>query len=178
MIIISDYWLEHNAESGLFIVRGREEVLCPICYQKMKIIGSRQRGVIDYYGNKRPLIIRRCQCDTCNKIHHELPDIIVPYKRYTADAIEKILTGNTLLEDHDCEESTLIRLKSWFFLLKNHFQKTLESLKTLYSYDPQICQTIGKITPLQNHARFSDGWLKVLVRILVNSNRWVQTRSA
>lgn len=133
---------------------------------------------MEYHGDKKPLVIRRCKCEACNKIHHELPDIVVPYKRYTADAIEKILASNAVLEEYGCETSTVLRIRTWFFMLVARFQKALESLMAFFAYDQEVRRTIRGIMPLQKHVGCSDGWLKILVRLLVNSNRWIQTRSA
>ena len=50
-------------------------------------------------GSTATLIIRRLRCRKCGRIHHELPDSIVPYKRYDADAIETKLTDKYSAED-------------------------------------------------------------------------------
>ncbi|WP_307545897.1 DUF6431 domain-containing protein [Paenibacillus sp. V4I5] len=36
------------------------------------------------------LVIRRLHCSQCLKIHHELPDCIVPYKRYESERTYKL----------------------------------------------------------------------------------------
>ncbi|WP_267459278.1 DUF6431 domain-containing protein [Brevibacillus composti] len=48
----------------------------------MNVIGSRRRKVASESGEVRLLVIRRLRCSQCQKIHHELPDCVVPYKRY------------------------------------------------------------------------------------------------
>lgn len=43
-------------------------------------------------GDSRTLLIRRLRCGDCGRVHHELPDIVVPYKRYDSETIEEILS--------------------------------------------------------------------------------------
>ncbi|MED4936026.1 DUF6431 domain-containing protein [Heyndrickxia coagulans] len=45
----------------------------------MKVIGTRDRKAIDRSGKKHIYNIRRLQCEQCGKIHHELPEFLVPY---------------------------------------------------------------------------------------------------
>ena len=60
------------------------------------------------------LIIRRLRCinEACNKIHHELPDIITPYKRQTTSSIEKIIVEEA--DTVPVENSTIKRIREWF----------------------------------------------------------------
>jgi hypothetical protein len=55
----------------------------------------------------------------CHKISHELPDVVVPYKRYESASMEGALMEQTLPEADCCpaELSTIQRWKLWFFLL-------------------------------------------------------------
>jgi len=134
---------------------------------------------MEYSGEKKMLIIRRLRCSECNRIHHELPDVIVPYKRYNSEAIENILSVKPEhADDCPCELSTAKRLKLWFFLLRKYYEDVMESIKALQDYDEEIVSLISLLLPLQNYRTFPAGWMKILVRLLVNSNRWVQTRFA
>jgi len=134
---------------------------------------------MEYSGERKVLIIRRLRCSECNRIHHELPDIIVPYKRYSSEAIENIISRKPeQADDCPCELSTAKRLNLGFFLLRKYFENVMESLKALHDHDEETVRLISLLLPLQNYRTFPAGWLKVLVRLLVNSNRWVQTRSA
>lgn len=141
------------------------------------MIGSRKRGLIEYNGEKKTLIIRRLRCSQCGRIHHELPNIIVPYKRYSSETVERIVSL-THENDYPCELSTAKRLKIWFYLLREYFENTLISLTFLYDYDKELCQEIGSLTSCLNNSTRVTGWLKNLVRYLVNSGRWLHTRSA
>lgn len=180
IISIHDYKLEYNPKTKRFHVKSINIANCPVCNNRLQIIGSRRRGVIKYGGEKIPLMIRRCYCEQCNKIHHELPDIIIPYKRYTSGAIEKIISigQQNSEEDYCCDTSTVVRLKAWFFTLRDYIERALLTLRTIYKYDDDICKMISKLVPLKNYGKLSAGWLKTIVRMLVNTNRWVQTHSA
>ncbi|MGI6413412.1 MAG: DUF6431 domain-containing protein [Syntrophomonadaceae bacterium] len=74
-----------------FFVRSAEQSLCPCCSGHLKVVGSQKRTCITGLGEKRILIIRRLGCTQCRKIHHELPDKLVPYKRHVRDSIEAVV---------------------------------------------------------------------------------------
>ena len=179
MVIVHDYWLDGNTSQGIFYVRSREPQRCPICSSELSVSGSRRRGLIEYSGEKKILKIRRLWCDRCRRTHHELPDLIVPYKRYSTEAIENILTDKPKnADDSPCELSTAKRIKFWFFLLREYCESTLESLMEHWKNDREIISEILRLLPLSEYQYFSAGWLANLVRLLVNSNRWLHTRSA
>lgn len=138
------------------------------------MIGSRRRVLFRQDGSKDRLIIRRLQCRECHRISHELPDMIVPYKRYESDAIADALekTGSSGNNCCPAEHSTMHRWKLWFFLLHDYFEGVVRALMELMNIKAFVR------TPLYPLSLQSDGWLKVLVRNLVNSGRWRQTRSA
>jgi hypothetical protein len=113
-------------------------------------------------------------------VHHELPDIIVPYKRYSSECIEAVLTGDTAL----CvaaDESTISRWKRWFFGLANYFLGCLISIAIRYIKDavevqPELPRSL--LQRIWQHVGVGPGWLARVVRPVVNANYWVQTRSA
>lgn len=120
MIILSKYDMTKISDQ-LFYIRCKEKMLCPCCRCTLKVIGSRKRKYINSLGEKITLIIRRLKCTNCKKIHHELPDILVPYKHYDSECIENVITGlhkNTVA----AEDSTIYRWKKWIrrLLLKIH----------------------------------------------------------
>ncbi|MCD7866789.1 MAG: DUF6431 domain-containing protein [Clostridiales bacterium] len=124
MVITKDYFLELKPGTDTYYVRSRTEEICPFCDGKLKVIGSRGRKVLRRDGSSGHLIIRRLRCGSCRHIHHELPDILVPYKRYDAETIENVVISfsdiNKSIEktssDYPCEVSTAMRLRAWFFL--------------------------------------------------------------
>lgn len=78
----------------------------------MTVVGTRNRKSKKRSGESCIYNIRRLECGHCHRIHHELPDFLVPYKRYESECIEEVLTNRT---NHDipADESTLFR---WFNL--------------------------------------------------------------
>lgn len=140
------------------------------------VAGSRKRILRESDGQKSILIIRRLKCEHCKRIHHELPDSIVPYKRYSADAIEEILAEKKE-EIYPCETSTALRLRCWFSLLREYFEMALSAIRYRHMEDKEIWQRLSVLTPLTPTDQ-PVGWLRNIVRILVNSGFWLQTRSA
>jgi hypothetical protein len=161
-----------------FYVKSREAAHCPCCDGCLAVVGSRKRFLIQPDGSKIWLIIRRLYCTHCNRIHHELPDMVMPYKRYSTQAVEEILSGTASASiPVACENSTVRRIRIWFSLLRSYFVSCLLSLKQLFQQDADFLTGIDKMLPLEV-STLPAGWLKYLVRILVNSGRWRQTRSA
>ena len=65
------------------------------------------------------------------QIHHELPDLLIPYKQYDRESIEAVVTSTEKLTIA-ADESTIRRWKHWFWLLANHFVGCLESIAVRY----------------------------------------------
>lgn len=174
MVIIKHYSLEHKQNSDFFYVRSKENSHCPYCEGCFKVIGSRKRILFMQDDTKIHLIIRRLRCQNCQRISHELPDVVVPYKRYESDAVASALVTAFPETEDDCpaEYSTISRWKLWFFLLHEYIESSVRALMELWH-----C-TAFVMLPLYPLTNQTDGWLKILVRNLVNSGRWRQTRSA
>lgn len=115
--------------------------------------------IIDSSGTPMTIIIRRLRCGKCGKIHHELPDIIVPYKRHCAETIEKIVGGET--EGLCCEESTIRRIKAWWASCRLYFESVLTALAVKFGVI--FCE---RPKP------------KEIVRAVTNAHLWIHTRSA
>ena len=158
MIIITCYRKERD-ERGRIRIISEEESICPICIGHLKVIGIRKRIVINTAGDKEKLIIRRLRCRTCHKIHHELPDYVIPYKRHCSETVESIINGGA--EDICCDFVTEHRIRSWWATVIVYFEKVLASLRTKY----------GMTFP-------DDPTPREIVRALTNTNLWVHTRTA
>ena len=160
MISISNYHLEYNTEEDVYYVYTVEIVICPVCgHPHLTLKGRRKRILIKPGDNKICLKIRRLRCENCNKIHHELPDTIVPYKRHCAETIEEIITEK-VSNATACYESTINRIWAWWAAMHLYIEKLLESLKEKYG----IYLTKEKK-------------LAEIVRALVNTHLWPGTRS-
>ncbi|MDI6915211.1 MAG: DUF6431 domain-containing protein [Desulfitobacteriaceae bacterium] len=114
MVSISNYSLVENPHTGVF-VRSAESVSCPCCGEQLSVIGSRKRKCKNSDGQTKVLIIRRLRCTHCHRIHHELPDCLVPYKRYDCASIEQTVTETAKATDIAADEATLYRLNIWFY---------------------------------------------------------------
>jgi hypothetical protein len=157
MIIITKYGRRKDAKGRTYIL-SYEINVCPVCGHALIVIGTRERKYIKDDGNKDILIIRRLRCKNCRVIHHELPDILIPYKRHCADTVENIISGNT--DDVCCEERTIHRIRAWWAACKLYFRSVLASLREKYdaAFSPRPAP-------------------REIVRAVVNANLWVHTRS-
>jgi hypothetical protein len=66
------------------------------------------------------------RCETCGKLHTELPDCMQPYKHYEADAIQSEIDGSK--ENPSADESTLRRWKTEFHRSKDQIEGALRAL--------------------------------------------------
>ena len=111
MVITSDYILEKK--NGLYYVRSNEQHRCPGCQGGMGKLGRKRRKVKQADGTWMTLFVRRFNCIPCNRIHHELPDIIVPYKRHKAASIEAVINDAEDEIPLEMDISTMNRLQNW-----------------------------------------------------------------
>lgn len=145
------------------------------------MIGSRKRVCWQRTGEKMVLIIRRMRCESCYKIHHELPDILVPYKRYTAESIEQVVS-ETEFTDVVAEESTMYRWRIWFGVWAPYAVGCLTSIAMRFHFDLPVENSSDP--PLSVLQAFgckegqSTKWLAKVVRAMANSHLWIHTRSA
>ena len=162
-----------------FFVRSGELSTCPHCHRSLRVIGSRRRVRRTPEGVRLVLIIRRLRCDPCARIHHELPDCLVPYRRYDADSLEAFATEGSAAAVA-AEPSTFTRWHAWFRVWIPYVQQCWAALQARKRI-PATAGALPWLTPLPERApwvRTSTGWLASLVQRLVNEALWVQTRSA
>ena len=162
----------------MFFVWSEEVLPCPCCHGHLVVIGSRRRGYIQSSGEKTLLVIRRLRCEVCRKIHHELPNILVPYKRYDAASIEETVSQPKPAVAAD--ESTLLRLRQWFAAWSTYAVGCLAAVAHRFDLPVQESSTPSQ-SPLQIIGRFvgdADGWLARVVRPIANTHLWIHTRSA
>ena len=152
MIIITSYRLEEQAD--FCFVRTNEAGNCPICGGRLTVRGERQRIVKESDEKEIKLMIRRMKCDRCGKLHHELPDCIVPYKRYSAGTIEAIIEGKD--GGIVCEIGTIRRIRQWWKIAVEYYLNILKTLAEKYEiqfHEPPL--------------------FKEIIRAVVNSNNWI-----
>ena len=171
-----------NGTSNLeFFVRSMEKSICPFCQKSLKVIGSRRRVVVNESGEPCSLTLRRLRCTNpqCGRIHHELPDILTPYKRQTTSTLEKIIIQD--VKSVPVENSTILRISNWFKLIADSLVGGLLSTYITVFQDYGVDLSDLPQSILDRIFFFvgeSPGWLKKTVQILVNNNRWPHTQLA
>ena len=179
-------WLLYQTMSSLktpkrvFFVRCAELSLCPCCGERLNVIGSRKRMCKNSSGQTTVLIIRRLRCSNCGRVHHELPDCLVPYKRYESLCIEQVVT-NSELSDVGADEATLYRLRKWFHRQLPYLLGCLRAIAIRLGQIPVEEPSVPSRSAHQRIGRYvgnAPGWLARLVRPIANSNLWLHTRSA
>jgi hypothetical protein len=164
----------------VFFVRSKEQNLCPCCSGDLKVIGSRPRKCVNSVGERIALIIRRLRCVKCQRIHHELPDMLVPYKRHIADSIESVIADDNELSV-TADESTLKRWRNWFNEKADYFQGCLKSVAIHYgqeSVEDESALPESKLQRIWHYVGNAPGWLARIVRAIANLNLWIHTRFA
>ncbi|QSO54912.1 hypothetical protein JZ785_04655 [Alicyclobacillus curvatus] len=118
------------------------------------------------------------RCEDCRRIHHELPNLLVPYKRYQAECIESVVTKAEHCVATD--ESTLHRWKIWFKDWAKYASGCLNAIASRFELPVKVSSR--PLHPsLQSIGRWvgnADGWLARTVRPIANENLWIHTRSA
>lgn len=153
-----------------------EQSYCPHCEARLSPYDRRGRKYRDSNGDWKFLVIRRLRCGNprCRRIHAELPDFLVPYKRYQVSAIESVLTGTAQVAP--LEESTRQRWRLWYRLLRDHLLGVAASVRR------HLQETARTLLASPNPSvipRSLDGLkLAELVRLTVNTGNWITTRSA
>jgi len=92
-------------------------------------------------------------------IHHELPDILIPYKRHCIKTVESVIAGK--IRDVCCDDLMIRRIRAWWEGCRLYFDGVLTSLREKY----------GDVFS-------ADPAPREIVRAVVNANLWVHTRSA
>ena len=164
----------------MFFVRSTERRFCPCCGNSLKVAGSRPRRYNNSDGDMVTLIIRRLRCSHCERIHHELPDILVPYKRHSAENIEAVLVHQASLSV-PADQSTLQRWKSWFAACSHYLLGALASIAIQQQKAAAAELTKLPRSVLQRFFYYvgdAPGWLARIVQTVANANYWQQTRYA
>jgi len=175
MISLAKYRLILDKDTGNYYVQSEEYSICPICGSpELKVIGSRKRKALQGNGEAIILIIPRICCRNCRKIHHELPDILVPYKRYTSAVIEVILDDTPA--EVCCENSSIYRIKKWFAEASEYMAGCLTAIAARLGLETEV-RSGPAFQRIKDLVGEGTGWLARTVRTIANTNNWVQTRS-
>ena len=74
------------------------------------------------------LLLRRLRCRHCKKLHTELPDLLVPYKRYSRECIEDVLAQSRAGEPDD--ERTRSKIRRWYRQIRSYLDGIWKRLVT------------------------------------------------
>ncbi len=155
-----------------------EQISCPHCQSVLDPYDRRDRKYRDINGDQKTLVIRRLRCcnPKCQRIHAELPDFLVPYKRYAVDVIAAVLARTAVVAP--TEETTRRRWQIWYLQIRDHLfgvatsvRRNLQEIARTLLASPTIKSSFA-VPPLTGLN------LAELVRLAVNSGNWITTRSA
>jgi len=177
MIIIAECSLiPDENDSSKYFVKSKEKGICPICLgEALKVIGSKNRRAINSKSEDLIIVIRRLKCACCKKIHHELPDILVPYKRYLSSCVEAIVDDKA--DEISCENSSIYRLRLWFKSMVTHIRGSISSVIVRMNIKQKLKEQ-SDLEMIKTYVGEKPGWLARVVRIVVNTNNWLHTRFA
>lgn len=184
MVAVHKFKLIKNEETGHYHAKTEEKSYCPICGCELTPVGSCKRGVLNSICEKIILILRILMCKPCEKYHRELPDILVPYKRYSAECVENILTPQDAVPTDDtalpaADDSTIARWKVWFNGRLCCFIGCMAAIAKQLGIEieppDENCTPVGQLI---HYVGGGVGWLKKVVRNVVNTNNWQHYRSA
>lgn len=115
MVSISRYKIIFKCSEHLFLVIATcpSECVCPSCGAPLCCHDHRERHVLLKSGIHVTLLVPRCRCLQCRRLHTLLPDFVVPYKHYEASVIQGVVDGKDL-SACPAEDSTLRRWQSEF----------------------------------------------------------------
>ena len=118
-------------------------------------------------------IIRRLKCTnpSCNRIHRELPDFCVPFRRYESIIIEEAVDDVIHFEDSDfgeypCEH-TFRRWKSWEEENRQQIDGNLNSIASHFGSFGSGLRN-GVVSLLEHFRKRTGGWLSEICRAIVN----------
>lgn len=163
-----------TTQNQIFFIRSKEESCCPICNGSVTVRDTRDRKVIDDSGTRKLYRLRRLKCRSCNKLHIELPDSMIPYKHYEAAVIEAALDGTT--DSCPADNSTIQRWQIWLRQLILRADSTLRSLWS--SYHQKNWPLFDRSSLLQKLRKHYPGWLRSVHVLLTKTGFGVHTQFA
>lgn len=162
----------------MFLVESSGDLpVCPCCKGELKYRDSKLRIRKKEGGVKEQLYIRRLCCVSCEVLHNELPDCLVPYKHYEAEVIsgvlDEVVTPNdTDAEDYPCVQ-TMLRWLQWLTLnltaiegyLKNVGYSVLDLGTDFLFSTESLLETMRSV---------HKNWLEKVLRIIYNSGGFLR----
>ncbi len=118
MVSLSRFRKKYKGD--LIIVVAQEILSCPCCEGDLFVRGTCRRQAINSAGSKVQYQLRVLQCRDCRRTHRELPDPLVPYKRYDGEAITYIENDPSNAPSSIRSVPLILGWLAWFNSYANH----------------------------------------------------------
>ncbi len=146
---------------------------CPYCEGPLEYRDSVMRILRREGGAKNWLIIRRLKCLTCNTLHRELPDCLLPYKHYESEIISGVIDEIVTPDDLDSENypsaETMLLWLAWFTRNLQNIEGLLQrAARSILAVD-QWSDVSAQDSLLETIRQRSPNWLERIIRIIYNS---------
>ncbi|MDI9469009.1 MAG: DUF6431 domain-containing protein [Bacillota bacterium] len=127
---------------------GEAESRCPICGGKLKYRDRRKRFVRDPEGHRVVYLLRRLRCQetSCRKLHTELPDVLIPYKRYKRETFEAVTDYQK--PDVPTDDRTHRKMRAWFRYFRDCFDEIHTSILARLRLPPRLFYTLCDMVTL------------------------------
>jgi hypothetical protein len=176
MIIVSSFSIHYNSELGSHSIRPTRDSICPQCGGALKYRDSRKRGVKNLFGEARCFFLRRLRCTVCGRFHTEIPDIILPYKRYDAETIQSVLDGEESATACAADDSTMHRWRASFAEAEADMGQRIASV---YACEEDALVPIVSGVDVIAHIRSAKPrWLPFVMKLLIMAGHVPCTRFA
>jgi hypothetical protein len=176
MIIVSSFSIHHNSELGSHSIKPARDSVCPQCSGVLKYRDSRERGVKNLFGEARRFLLRRLSCTVCGRFHTEIPDIILPYKRYDAETIQSVLDGKESASACAADDSTMRRWRASFAEAQTDMRQRIASV---YACEEDTSAPIVSGVDVIARIRSTEPrWLPFVMRLLIMAGHVPCTRFA
>jgi len=124
----------------IFVISGTEPLSCPICGGKLSAYDRKARKVRTQAGEIETLLLRRLRCKHCQRLHTELPDFLVPYKRFCRESIEDVLAKSRTGAPDD--ERTRSKIRKWYSRIRIFLDGIWQRLVNQKFASPQKIPTL------------------------------------
>ena len=145
---------------------------CPDCGTLLKHRDFKRRVMKIEGGQKYFIQIERLKCKSCRRLHNALPEILVPYKHYTAELIsgvldETITIGDLEDGDYPCEE-TMKNWHHWLMANQEYIDGYMKSMGyRILGFGEGLLHS--KVSLLTRLRQSSQVWLETILRFIYNS---------
>jgi len=176
MIIVPEFELKYNEETGIYTIISLMPCRCPLCGGAVYHRDHKSRFVKRLSGEVWHFRLRRLLCDNCSKLHTEIPDIIQPYKHYDSETIQSVLDGGEKAKGCVADNSTIRRWGVDFAKAEPDIEQRVASV-----YARETDETAPL---LPQGLTFSiiratlECWLAFVMRLLINAGHKLCTQFA